>query len=44
MNTLTLNIEELESLEAPGFWGAVASVALGVGTGFAIVGLGIWVT
>ena len=44
MNALAFNIEELESLEAPGFWGAVASVGLGVATGFVIVGIGIWVT
>lgn len=37
-------IEELESLEAPSFWGNVASFIIGAGVVVGAVGVGIWIT
>ena len=36
---LVLDIEDLETLEAPDFWSGLAGVAVGVGVGLIVVGI-----
>jgi hypothetical protein len=38
-NKLVLDIEDLETLEAPDFWSGFAGVLVGVGAGLIVVGI-----
>jgi hypothetical protein len=38
-NKLVLDIEDLETLEAPDFWSGFAGVLVGVGAGLIVVGV-----
>jgi hypothetical protein len=41
---MQFEIEELEGLEAPGFWSFTAGVVVGFGVGVAIYGAGVLIT
>jgi hypothetical protein len=43
-NELVLDIEDLESLEAPGFWEGLLGVAVGVAAGYGALALGVALT
>ena len=43
-NELVLDIEDLESLDAPGFWSGLAGVAVGIAAGYGALALGVALT